>query len=63
MIGHTKCGICDEYDTYRCNGDLHWCSNCGDTEHMIFLDDEDEQEQEQEPKGEEDEDKHSADNS
>lgn len=34
------CKACDEYDTYRCNGDLHWCCECGDTENIEFMEDE-----------------------
>ena len=37
MIDHNHCKTCDSYDTARTNGDLHWCTECGDTENIEFF--------------------------
>lgn len=37
MIEHNHCKTCDSYDTARTNGDLHWCTECGDTENIEFF--------------------------
>ena len=37
---YTICTTCGFEDTYRSNGDIAWCFECGDTEGLVFLEDE-----------------------
>lgn len=43
MIGPTKCPSCGEYDTVRFGEEMPYCSECGETEGLIFLEDEEEE--------------------
>lgn len=36
MTEQTFCTTCGTLDSYRSNGDVSWCSECGDTENMKF---------------------------
>ena len=45
MTTPTKCPSCEEYDTVRLTEDIAYCTECGETEGLIFFEDEEEEEE------------------